>query len=473
MLKKKYEFDGIIHFLGIGGIGVSAIAKIMHNVGYVVQGSDVEETKNTQDLEKIGIKVFIGHDAKNIKGATVICYSSAIDDNNPEILEAKKNNIPVYPRSRFLNFISKQMYTIAISGAHGKTTTTSLLSQLLFDAGEDPTILVGGNLRFIGSNSYVGKSDLFVLEADESDKSFLDVCSSIVIVTNIELDHTTMYENTEEMKEAFKQFIDGVPFYGVCIACIDNDNLWDVLNDLASSRPILTYGIERSADVVATNMRMQEDGTVFDFSYSYRGKKIALQDVFLPMYGMHNILNALPCMAAGIFLGLDAGKLKEHIAKFAGVARRFTHILEFKEKDILIMEDYAHHPTEIINTIDAFKQKRTSGRLVVIFEPHRYSRLKAFFKDFVKSLKEIDLVFIMPVFTANEEDIYGVSSVDLAESIANFNKVKSRFVKDKEVLLNILQKEVIQGDTVVFMGAGDINGVAKYVAKKLGEEWKI
>ncbi len=473
MLIKKYNFDGIIHFLGIGGIGVSAIAQIMHNIGYTVQGSDMEANKNTKNLEKMGIKVFIGHNPKNIEGAKIICYSSAIDDNNPEIKEARKNNIPIYPRSKFLNFISKQMYTIAISGAHGKTTTTSILSQLLFDAGRDPTILVGGNLGCIDSNSYVGESDLFVLEADESDKSFLDVCSSIVIVTNIELDHTTMYKNTEEVKEAFKAFIDNVPFYGACVACIDDDNLWDVLNDFAFSRPIITYGIKRNANVMATNIRMQEDGTVFDFSYSYNKKNFIVQDVFLPMYGVHNVLNALSCMAVSAFIGLDGDELKKYIAKFAGVARRFSNLLEFKEKDILFMEDYAHHPTEIISTIDAFKQKRTNGRLIVIFEPHKYSRLKEFFKNFVKSFQKIDLVFIMPVFAAGEKDEYMVSSKDLAESIANFNKVESSFIKDKEMLLATLQTEVKQGDTVVFMGAGDMNNIAQYVVKKFKEKWKI
>jgi UDP-N-acetylmuramate--alanine ligase len=432
-----------IHFVGIGGSGMSGIAEVLINLGHKVSGSDLKKTYITEHLKLIGAIIFIGHKAANIKDSDVVVTSTAISKNNPEVVEALKKTIPVISRIEMLAELARLKYAVTIAGTHGKTTTTSLTSLILDEGGFDPTIVIGGRLKNLKTSARLGKGDFIVAEADESDGSFLKLSPVITVITNIDNDHLDYYNNMENLKNAFIKHINSVPFYGAAVICSDNEIIRELTPKI--TRKYVTYGFTGKPDIKASNIKIQEKCT--SFSVIYKNKKIG--DVYIKIPGRHNILNSLGAIGVGLLVNIPFSLIAKAINKFNGVGRRLE--IKGEKNGIMVIDDYGHHPTEVATTIKSVKDFWPKRRLVVLFQPHRYTRTQNLFKEFGKSFSGADIVRVLDIYPAGEKHIKGVSSDLILESLKK-NKINAEHFSDLKTLLSILS----EGDIVLTLGAGDV-----------------
>lgn len=453
MIKKYYK----VHFVGIGGIGMSGIAEVLLNLGYTVSGSDIKDSEIIQRLKSKGAKVNIGHKKSNVSNVDVVVLSSAVLSSNCEVIYAKKNNIPVIPRAEILAELMRLKYGIAIAGTHGKTTTTSMIAVVFNEAGLDPTAVMGGKLNAFGSNAKLGKGDYLIAEADESDGSFLHLSPTVAIVTNIDDDHLDYHHNMENLKSIFIDFINKVPFYGFCVLCIDDANIRSILSYI--NKKYITYGLYRKCDVEVNSFSLKNFGS--SFYVRYKNKGVGRFTLNVP--GLHNISNALSVIGASLKLGINVNKIKSGLRKFTGVHRRFEKIGE--SKGILIIDDYAHHPTEIIATLKAVKNLKRE-KVIAIFQPHRYTRSKLLYKKFGKAFKGVSFVIITDIYPAGEKPIPDVSAELIVHSVKKYNK-RVVYIKNKEDIPSYLIDTCKKGDLVITLGAGDIRKAGENFYKKL------
>jgi UDP-N-acetylmuramate--alanine ligase len=438
-----------IHMVGIGGIGMSSIAEVLLNRGYDVTGSDLETSDTTERLEEHGATVYEGHAAEQVGAADVVVYSSAIDPNeNPETQEAERRRISLIPRAEMLGELIRMKYGVGVAGTHGKTTTTSMAGLVVAEGGFDPTVIVGGKVTAFGSSAVTGEGDVIVIEADEYDRTFLRLTPSVAVITNIEEDHLDVYEDLDAIKEAFTQYANSVPFFGAAILCLDDPNVQAIVGDV--ERRVITYGTTRQAEVRAENVR--RDGLQTRFDVLKRDERLG--EVELQVPGMHNLRNALAAVAVGLELEIDFDEIREGLAGFTGVRRRFETIGE--ANDVIVLDDYAHHPTEIRATLDAASQGYPDRRIVAVFQPHLYSRTRDFLDDFARSFFETDLLVLTDVYGAREEPIEGVDGRRLADRAEQFGHRAVRYVPDKTDLPGELLDVTRPGDVVLMLGAGDI-----------------
>ncbi len=436
-----------IHFVGIGGIGMSGIAEFLHNQGLEISGSDLKKSDVTAHLETLGISIFEGHDEKLIKDMDVVVKSSAVKDNNPEIVAAKALKIPVIRRAEMLAEITRMSYSIGIAGTHGKTTTTSMAGMVLESAGLNPTIIVGGKVMNFGSNNVMGSGKYIVVEADEYDHSFLSLSPIIAGITNIDSDHLDCYINYDNIKSAFIEYANKVPFFGSVIACLNDSGVQAILPSL--HKRVVTYGTSRQADIQATNITMEN----FHASYDANYKGYCLGRIQLNVTGMHNILNSLLAVSMGLELDIPFKNIQKGLSDYKGVYRRFE--LKAEVAGITIFDDYAHHPTEITATLEGFRES-TKRRIVVIFQPHLFSRTRDFHKDFGKAFFSCDTLILAPIYPAREQAIPGVTSKLIADAAIQCGHHNVTYVEDNKDIVDTAFQLLQEGDVVVTMGAGNI-----------------
>ncbi|MEP1214756.1 MAG: UDP-N-acetylmuramate--L-alanine ligase [Marinobacter sp.] len=452
-----------IHFVGIGGAGMSGIAEVLKNQGYEVSGSDIREGAVTDRLTAMGIEVFIGHREQNSASADVVVVSSAVGGDNPEVTAARSRRVPIVPRAEMLAEIMRYRHGIAVAGTHGKTTTTSLIASILGEAGLDPTFVIGGKLNSAGTNAQLGGSRYLVAEADESDASFLHLTPVISVVTNIEADHMDTYGgDVGRLKQTFVDFLHNLPFYGVAVMCVDDDYVQEIIPRI--SRAIITYGIDNpEADYRAENI--QSDGLRTRFVVRRPGGRSDL-DVELKMPGRHNVLNALASIAVATDEGVEDAAICRGLAGFAGVGRRFQVYGDYKTRKgtITLIDDYGHHPTEVEAVIRAAHDAWPDRRLVMLYQPHRYTRTRDLYEDFVRVLSEVDGLLLMEVYSAGEPAINGADGRALCRSIRQRGSVEPVFVEDNNEIETLLANNLQDGDLLITQGAGDIGGVAARLA---------
>jgi len=444
---------GIIHFVGIGGIGMSGIAEVMHQLGYSVQGSDIAESYVIEKLRKAGIPVTIGHSADNLGEAAVVVCSSAIDRGNPEIEAAAERRMPIVKRAEMLAELMRMQKTIAVAGTHGKTTTTSMIAALLDAGGIDPTVINGGIINRYGSNARLGKSDWMVVEADESDGSFLRLDGTIAIVTNIDPEHLEHYGDFERVKQAYCEFVENVPFYGLAVMCVDHPEVQAILSRIRDRR-IVTYGFSALADIRADNVVAEEGGSSFHAVVLQRdGSRRTMERVHVPMPGRHNVQNALAAIAVALELGLDDAAIIDGFSRFEGVKRRFSQVGDVD--GAVIIDDYAHHPVEIRSVLAAARES-AKERVIAVVQPHRYSRLQALMEEFQSAFNDADVVFVAPVYPAGEQPIEGVDAEALVEGLRARGHRMVKAVGNLDELCLALRDLAGDGDMIICMGAGDI-----------------
>ncbi|MEY2930282.1 MAG: hypothetical protein RL033_1031 [Pseudomonadota bacterium] len=437
-----------IHFVGVGGIGMSGLAEILRAMGFEVSGSDLKEGDNTARLKRLGVQIRVGHEAAHIQGADVVVYSSAVARDNPEYLAAEAAGIPIIPRGEMLAELMRVKYAVVIAGSHGKTTTTSLVATVLRAAGLDPTVVVGGRMASLGSNARLGAGDLLVAEADESDGSFLRLSPTIAAITNVDPEHLDFYGSHDALKQAFIQFAESVPFYGLSVLCLDHPHVRDLLPKI--NRRYVTYGESRQADYVADNLVYR--GLETSFQVHHHGR--ALGEFIVRMPGQHNVLNCLAVIAISDELAVPLDVVKESLATFRGVARRFTVVAE--PDGIALVDDYGHHPAEIKATLQAARNAYRQ-RILVAFQPHRHTRTSALFQEFAQAFDQADTVFVSDIYAAGEAPIAGVSSESLAREMTRNGHRSAQYVADREELCARIAAAAQPGDVVIALGAGDIN----------------
>lgn len=437
-----------LHMVGIGGAGMSGIAEVLHENGFVVTGSDMGEGSVIDYLKHLGIRVDSKHEAKNVEDADLVVYSSAIPYDNPELVEARARRIPVIRRAEMLGELMRMKYTLAISGTHGKTTTTSIVGEIWEAAGLDPTIIVGGVVKGKGSGAKVGKGDYLIAESDEFDRSFLSMMPSSAIVTNIDADHLDTYENIDEIKEAFVQFVNKIPFYGQAILCIDDPNVQQIYSKVR--KPVITYGFSRQAKYHIDNLRFEKGYPHFEIF----NDGVSLGEFQLQIPGRHNVLNATAAVALAMEEGIDVEVARRAVAAFEGVQRRFEFLGE--KNDVLVFDDYAHHPTEATATLQGFRDAFPDRRVIVAFQPHLFSRTRDQHDAFGSAFANCDVLLCTDIYPARERPIEGVTGALVSDSALAFGHRNARFVGDQMNLLPILKEELKPGDVVVLMGAGNI-----------------
>ncbi|MGI9251486.1 MAG: UDP-N-acetylmuramate--L-alanine ligase [Pseudohongiellaceae bacterium] len=454
-----------IHFIGIGGAGMSGIAEVLLNQGYHISGSDLKASANTDRLKKMGAKIFTGHSADNIKVADVVVYSSAISRRNPEMKAGLAQSIPLIARAEMLAELMRYRHGIAIAGTHGKTTTTSIVASVLAEGGLDPTFVIGGLLNSAGSHAGLGESRYLVAEADESDASFMHLQPLVAAVTNIEAEHLTTYSGDfEQLKKYFIDFLHNLPFYGLAVMCIDDPAVREILPLV--SRPKLTYGMSVGADFRITNLVQHEGQINFHLHRPGKNKPMQLQ---LNMPGRHNALNAAAAVAIATDAGISSKDIVRGIKKFSGVARRFEVQGEFAVADgaVMLVDDYGHHPTEVAATVQALRDGWPSRRLVMIYQPHRYTRTRDLYEDFVEVLSEVDVLLLLEVYSAGENKIAGADSRSLCRSIRLRGKVDPVYVQREAELHTLLLKQLQAGDIVLTQGAGSVGMLSRELAGQL------
>lgn len=463
-------FDiGALHFVGIGGIGMSGIAEILHNLGYIVRGSDMQEGGNVQRLRSLGIDVLIGHKRENITGdVAVVVKSTAVGEDNPEIVAARQARIPVIRRSEMLAELTRLKATIAVAGSHGKTTTTSMIATIMAHAGMDPTVINGGIINSLSTNAYLGRGDWLVAEADESDGTFVRIPARVGVITNLDPEHLDYWGDFAALKEAFERFIHQLPFYGFVVACVDDGDVASLITPIRDRR-IITYSVSGNpADYSAFNLRYEVDGTMFDITAG--GQE--LRDIRLPMPGKHNVANALGAVIVARELGIDDGAIADALAQFSGVKRRFSLLGEVN--GVAIVDDYGHHPVEIKATIAAARalqmQKHPEARVIAVFQAHRYTRLAALYDDFIKALSAADGVIVTDIYSAGEKVIDGISRAQFADDLSHACANVWECDTSGDVgaaaaeLRAALSEHARAGDMAIFMGAGNISQMAGEVA---------
>ena len=444
---------GIVHFVGIGGIGMSGIAEVMHNLGYQVQGSDIADSYVIDGLRQRGINVMIGHSADNLGDAAVVVTSTAVKEGNPERDAALERRIPLVRRAEMLAELMRLKHTVAVAGTHGKTTTTSLIAAMLDHGGIDPTVINGGIINSYGSNARLGASDWMVVEADESDGSFLRLDGTLAVVTNIDPEHLDHYGDFDAIKNAFVEFVENVPFYGAAIMCLDHPEVQAILPKIRDRR-IITYGFSAQADIRGENVTPHPGGNSFDVVVRARdGSLRTIQNIRLPMPGRHNVQNALAAVAVGLEMGMSDAAIAHGFDKFGGVKRRFTKVGEVD--GVTIIDDYGHHPVEIRAVLSAAREG-AQGRVIAVAQPHRFTRLRDHMDDFQQAFNDADMVFISPVYAAGEGPIDGIDAAALVHGIKARGHRSAATVADAGDLARKLA-EVVQGnDIIVCLGAGDI-----------------
>lgn len=467
-----FEQYRIIHFVGIGGIGMSGIAEVLHNLGYEVTGSDIKDSDTTNRLHGLGIKIYIGHKAENVDEAHVVVISSAVSKDNPEVVAAKEKSIPVIPRAEMLAELARMKYGVLIAGAHGKTTTTSLISTVLAHGGLDPTVVIGGRLMATGSNARLGQGDFLIAEADESDGSFLKLSPTIAVVTNIDREHMDFFKTMDSLREAFLSFMNKVPFYGAAIVCIENEDIRRLVPSV--HRRCITYGLSSDADIYAVGINKGFMSVSFDVMH--KGKNLG--NFSIPVPGLHNVLNSLACIAVAMELKMETGKVKEALNKFSGIQRRFE--LKGDEKGVKVFDDYGHHPTEIKATLRAAKEglidkaqsaerraQTNGGRLFVVFQPHRYTRTRDLIDEFSGCFADADVLYLMDIYPAGEKPIDGINSNVLFDRIKKAGHTGAVYFSDREKLMENLLLRLRQGDVVFTLGAGDVWKAGEEILKRL------
>ena len=448
-----------VHFVGIGGSGMSGIAEVLINLGYKVSGSDLKQTEVTERLASLGGKIFIGHRPEQIRNAHVVVTSSAVLPDNPEVVQAKKLKIPVIPRAEMLAELMRLKYAVTIAGTHGKTVTTSLVSMVLAEGGLDPTVVIGGRLKNIGSSAKLGRGEFIVAEADESDGSFLKLTPTIAMVTNIDDDHLDHYKTLDNIKDAFTQFVNKVPFYGSIILCGEDENIKSIIPQI--TRKYYTYGIGKNYDFYAENIVYREMDSEFDICFS--GKNLGRLTIHLP--GAHNVVNSLGAAAVGIELGIELAKIRKAFLDFTGVSRRLE--VKARKKEIVFIDDYGHHPTEIRVTLETIKSIWPERRLLVIFQPHRYTRTRDLAKKFGPSFNSVSRVWLTDIYSAGEKPIPGISSSLILESFPAEKRETVTLSSDRDAIIKEVAKSLRPRDVLVTLGAGDVYKIGEEILNKI------
>jgi UDP-N-acetylmuramate--alanine ligase len=455
MYQKKYH----IHFVGIGGIGMSGIAELLLNLGYKVSGSDLQTSEITERLKGLGGIIFAGHGADQINGADVVVTSSAVGRDNPEVLAAERISIPVIPRAEMLAELMRLKYSVAIAGAHGKTTTTSMVASVLAQGGLDPTVVIGGKLKGIGSNAVLGKGDFIVAEADESDGSFLKFSPAIAVVTNIDREHLDYYQDLETIKAVFLDFIDRIPFYGLAILCLDNESIQDLIPKI--KKRYTTYGMSSQADFQIRDVVYEKRRS--SFSVYRQGHKLGRFTLNLP--GIHNVYNATAGIATGVELEVPMDAIESALQTLEGVQRRLE--IKGEVNGITVVDDYGHHPTEIKTTLQAIEECWPDNRKIIVFQPHRYTRTQALFDDFTRSFYQSDVLLVLPIYAAGEQNIEGITGRKLCEGIKAHGHKEVLYSEGQEDAIDYLRKNLKSGDVLLTLGAGDVWQVGTEILKAL------
>jgi UDP-N-acetylmuramate--alanine ligase len=447
-----------IHFIGIGGAGMSGIAEVLLNLGYKVTGSDIRESETTRRLRELGGLISIGHRPENISGAHVVVVSSAIRKENVEVITAKERAIPVIPRAEMLAELMRLKYGVAVAGAHGKTTTTSMVATVLAKGGLDPTVVIGGKLNSLGSNAKLGQGEFLVAEADESDGSFLKLSPTVSVVTNIDKEHIDYYGSMEDLNEAFLSFINKIPFYGLSVLCLDDPYIREMIPRI--EKRYLTYGLESEANLTARGIQLKGMGSRFEVLSE--GRSLGFFELTMP--GIHNVSNSLASIAVGIELGMDIETIKDALKDFSGVERRFQ--IKGDVGGIVCVDDYGHHPTEIKATLSAAKAG-WDRRVIVLFQPHRYTRTRDLLKEFSTSFGQADRVIITDIYPAGEIPIDGISASLIYEGIKRQGHKDVLYISDKEAIIEDLLKSLKPGDTFLTLGAGDVWKIGEELLDKM------
>lgn len=450
-----------IHFIGIGGVGMCGIAEVLLNQGYQISGSDIKESATTKRLADLGMNIFIGHADTNVIGVDVVVVSTAVNEENPEVKSARENRIPIVRRAEMLAELMRYRHGIAVAGTHGKTTTTSLLASIFAEGELDPTFVIGGRLNSAGTNAKMGTSRYLVAEADESDASFLHLQPMVAIVTNIDADHMETYGNDfSQLKRTFVEFLHNLPFYGLAVMCVDDPVVCEIMPDV--SRPMLTYGVSEDADYRAENVR--QEGMFTRFMVKRPGDHADLE-ISLNMPGHHNMLNALATIAVATDEGIEDAAICRALQQFQGVGRRFQVLgdLPVTEGKAMLVDDYGHHPREVAAVVKAIREGWPDRRLVMIYQPHRYSRTRDLYEDFVEVLSEVDVLLLLEVYAAGEDPIAGADSRSMCRSIRQRGRIDPVFVSDKEQVADVLKDILEDGDLLLTQGAGDITALAHQI----------
>lgn len=458
MVKPAYIKLKNIHLIGIGGTGMNGIAEVLLNLGYTVSGTDIQENQSTERLSRLGANISIGHAAEKVRGADVVVTSSAIQKDNVEVEEARRLKIPVIPRAEMLAELMRMKNGVAVAGSHGKTSTTSMIAQVLEQAELDPTIIVGGRLNTIGAHAKLGEGDFIVAEADESDRSFLYLSPFMAVLTNLDEEHLDQYKTVDEIKKTFVHFANKVPFYCPVILCLDDPNLKSLIPML--ERRIITYGFSDQADVFSRDHRF-EKFTSTSILY-WRGEKLGKMRLSVP--GFHNIQNAMASVAVGLDLGISISTILLALENYTGIGRRFE--LKKRVDNILIIEDYAHHPTEIKATLEAAK-KGWGRRTIAVFQPHRYSRLSHLMEEFTRAFKQADILILTEIYPAGEHPIKGITGHALYEKIREFGHKNVHFIKDMEKIPALITKVTLPDDMIFVLGAGNISAIITKIIHQL------
>jgi UDP-N-acetylmuramate--alanine ligase len=451
-----------IHLVGIGGIGMSGIAEVLLTLGYSVSGSDTKPSTITERLQDLGAVVYEGHKASNVEGAHVVVISSAVKADNPEVLEAHKRKIPVIPRAEMLAELMRLKYGIAVGGAHGKTTTTSMVASVLTAAHLDPTFVIGGKVNQSGTTARLGRGEYFVVEADESDRSFLLFAPVVAVVTTIDREHLDQYTSLEDIQNAFIDFVNRVPFYGAAILCLDEPNVQAIIPSV--KRPILTYGISSQADLVISDIRLE--GLASEFRLTYKGEDLGLFRLSHPP-GIHNVRNAAAAAAVALYLSVPSDLIREGLAKFGGVSRRFD--IKGAVNDITVIDDYGHHPAEIRATLEAARGCKFN-RLLILFQPHRYSRTQHLWEDFRSAFNQADILVLTDIYAASESPIPGVTSEALAVAIREAGHKNVHYRRSMRDSIEFLLKNARPGDAILTVGAGNVSRASNELMVLLGTE---
>jgi len=464
-MKINIASNEIIHFIGIGGIGMSGLAQIMNNMGFTIQGSDLNRSKNTDRLVKKAIKVYFGHKQKNLNKATMVVISSAIKKNNKELLAAKNKKLPVFKRGEMLANIVALKKNIVITGSHGKTTTTSLVANILVEAGLDPTVINGGVINSLKNNAQLGKGEWAVIEADESDGSFLKLPITYSIVTNLDKEHLDFYGSFEKLKKSFFTFIEKTPSFGKSLICIDNSNLKSLLSK-CKTKNFLTYGFDKKSNYQITNLRKYKNFSIFDLELKLPSHEITkISNIIVNLIGDHNVTNATASIAIALNLGIKVSKIKKALKKFLGIERRFTKVFSIGKREFY--DDYAHHPTEVKAMIKAARQVNKDRKIICAFQPHRYSRIKYLKNEFAQSFKDCDEVLLCPVYSAGEKKKYNFNQSHFSQLISKKSNIQVINIKNKSEMKIYFKKNLLKDEMVICMGAGSISNWIREIGSEL------
>jgi UDP-N-acetylmuramate--alanine ligase len=463
-MKINIANNEVIHFIGIGGIGMSGLAQIMNNMGFTIQGSDLKQNKNTDRLIKKGIKVYFGHNKKNLSKSTMVVISSAVKKKNQELLAARNSKLPVFKRGEMLANIVALKKNIVVTGSHGKTTTTSLVANILVEAGLDPTVINGGVINSLKNNAQLGKGEWAVIESDESDGSFLKLPITYSIVTNLDKEHLDFYGSFENLKKSFCTFIEKTPSFGKSLICIDNNNLKSLLPKL-KTRNFLTYGFNKQSNYQIINLRKNKNFSTFDLKLKFLSSKtVRINNIIINLIGSHNVTNTTAAIAIALNLGIKVKKIKKALKKFMGIQRRFTKVFSVGKKEFY--DDYAHHPTEVRAVIKAAREVYKDRKIICVFQPHRYSRVRSLKNEFALSFKLSDEVLLCPVYSAGEKIKHNFNQDYFSKLISKKSKIQVINIKDQKELNSYFKKNLIKDEMVICMGAGSISNWIREISNE-------